>query len=75
MTVIAEGVESFEELAYLLAATRIRYGQGYYFAKPFLLEEIVKTSGAHGDERVSQIGRPALYSRTLSSAPGRGRRG
>jgi EAL domain-containing protein (putative c-di-GMP-specific phosphodiesterase class I) len=29
MTVIAEGVESFEELAYLLGATRIRYAQGY----------------------------------------------
>jgi predicted signal transduction protein with EAL and GGDEF domain len=75
MTVIAEGVESFEELAYLLAATRIRYGQGYYFAKPFLLEEIVKTSGAHGDERVSETGRPAPYSRTLSTARARGRRG
>jgi EAL domain-containing protein (putative c-di-GMP-specific phosphodiesterase class I) len=29
MTVVAEGVESFEELAYLLAATRIRYAQRY----------------------------------------------
>jgi hypothetical protein len=26
--------------------------QGYHFAKPFFLEEIVKTSGARGDERV-----------------------
>jgi diguanylate cyclase (GGDEF)-like protein len=40
MTVVAEGVETFEELAYLQAATRIRYGQGYYFSKPVLLEEM-----------------------------------
>jgi c-di-GMP phosphodiesterase Gmr len=38
MVVVAEGVETFEELAYLQAATKIRYGQGYYFAKPVLLE-------------------------------------
>jgi cyclic di-GMP phosphodiesterase Gmr len=38
MVVVAEGIETFEELAYLQAATKIRYGQGYYFAKPILLE-------------------------------------
>ena len=43
MTVIAEGVESFEELAYLQAATRIRYAQGFYFAKPFFLEDFSTT--------------------------------
>ena len=43
MTVIAEGVESFEELAYLHAATRIRYAQGFYFAKPFFLEDFSTT--------------------------------
>src|SRR6202012_4893258 len=40
MTVIAEGIETFEELAYLQAATRIRYAQGYYFPRPILLEEL-----------------------------------
>ena len=41
MTVIAEGVETFEEVAYLQAATRIRFAQGfYYFAKPILLEDL-----------------------------------
>jgi EAL domain-containing protein (putative c-di-GMP-specific phosphodiesterase class I) len=40
MTVVAEGVETGEELAYLQAATRIRYGQGFYFSKPVLLDEI-----------------------------------
>ena len=34
MTVIAEGLESFEELAYLQAATKIRYAQGFYFSRP-----------------------------------------
>jgi len=40
MTVIAEGIETHEELAYLQAATRIRYAQGYYFDKPIFLEEL-----------------------------------
>src|SRR5215212_1037474 len=55
MTVIAEGIETFEELAYLHAATRIRYGQGFYFAKPFFLEDHVLTRRVAG-ERVSQAG-------------------
>lgn len=41
MTVIAEGVETFEEVAYLQAASRIRFAQGFYFAKPIFLEELV----------------------------------
>ena len=57
ISVVAEGVESFEELTYLLAATRIRYAQGYHFAKPFFLDEFVKTSGAHGDERLAAMER------------------
>ena len=44
MTVIAEGIETFEELAYLQAATKIRYAQGYYFSKPIFLEELVSSS-------------------------------
>jgi diguanylate cyclase (GGDEF)-like protein/PAS domain S-box-containing protein len=39
MSIVAEGVETFEELAYLQASTRIRHAQGYYFAKPFFLDE------------------------------------
>ncbi len=41
MTVVAEGIETVEELDYLQSSTRIRYGQGYYFAKPLLLDELV----------------------------------
>jgi diguanylate cyclase (GGDEF)-like protein len=49
MTIVAEGVETFEELAYLQAATRIRHAQGYYFARPLLLEEIASArTTSHG---------------------------
>lgn len=48
MTVIAEGVETYEELAYLQAATNIRYAQGYYFSRPLLLEEFQVRAG-HAD--------------------------
>ena len=40
MTIVAEGVETFEELAYLQAATGIRQVQGFYFAKPFYLQDL-----------------------------------
>jgi c-di-GMP phosphodiesterase Gmr len=39
MSIVAEGVETFEELTYLQTATRIRQAQGFYFSKPFFLEE------------------------------------
>ncbi len=39
MSVIAEGVETFEELLYLKTATHIRYVQGYYYSKPLMLED------------------------------------
>ena len=40
MTIVAEGVETYEELAYLHAATRIRFVQGFYFAKPFYMDKL-----------------------------------
>ncbi len=43
MSIIAEGVETFEELAYLRAATRIRQAQGFYFSKPLYLDELTTT--------------------------------
>ena len=39
MTIVAEGVETVEELAYLTGATRIRHAQGFYFAKPMALDQ------------------------------------
>jgi cyclic di-GMP phosphodiesterase Gmr len=57
MTVVAEGVETFEELAYLHAATRIRYAQGYYFSKPFFLDDFVRANGVTGESRAAAIAR------------------
>jgi len=66
MTVIAEGLETFEELAYLQAATRIRYAQGYYFSKPIFLDDM-KPATAISDNlrwaiqgRSPEPARPAL---------------
>ncbi len=49
MTVVAEGVETFEELAYLLAATNIRYAQGYYFSMPIYLDQLGAETGLIGN--------------------------
>ena len=57
MTMIAEGVETFEEVAYLQAATRIRYAQGYYFAKPIFLEELAPVRRVVGSARSNASGR------------------
>ena len=57
MSMIAEGVETFEEVAYLQAATRIRYAQGFYFAKPIFLEELAPARRVVGMARSSASGR------------------
>ncbi|MBV8823635.1 MAG: EAL domain-containing protein [Hyphomicrobiales bacterium] len=69
MTIVAEGIETFEELAFLQAATRIRYGQGYYFARPFFLEDFAGSRGRLLEDRMSgtirrqEQGREASQSR------------
>jgi sensor c-di-GMP phosphodiesterase-like protein len=74
ISVLAEGVETFEELAYLLGATRIRFAQGYHFAKPFLLEEMARTKAARADERrgaverAKPLGRPATLLRVAQTS-------
>jgi EAL domain-containing protein (putative c-di-GMP-specific phosphodiesterase class I) len=70
MTVIAEGVESFEELAYLQAATKIRYAQGFYFSRPIFLEELRPAAPAYSDARVNLASRAAQYSRPNSLRDG-----
>jgi c-di-GMP phosphodiesterase Gmr len=67
MTVIAEGIETFEELAYLQAATRIRYAQGYYFSKPIFLEDLRPATTAASDARANLSSRPAQESRPTFS--------
>ena len=73
MTVIAEGVESFEELAYLQAATKIRYAQGYYFSQPIFLEDLipaVRLSSA----RITPTNRLHHSARPAPARSGSGRR-
>jgi cyclic di-GMP phosphodiesterase Gmr len=57
MTVIAEGVETFEELAYLQAASKIRYAQGFYFSRPVFLEELKPAVRIFSETRVSSASR------------------
>ena len=74
MTVIAEGVETFEELAYLQAATRIKYAQGFYFSKPVFLEELTTRGRSANDSRAAPVSRPMQESRpAYSRARGLGR--
>jgi len=74
MTVIAEGVETFEELAYLQAATKIRYAQGYYFSKPVFLEELQPQSRVSGDTMHGALSaRPVSDARPARSRAGGGR--
>jgi diguanylate cyclase (GGDEF)-like protein/PAS domain S-box-containing protein len=71
MTVVAEGIETVEELAYLQGATRIRYGQGFYFAKPFFLDDHAKAKHVLRDGLATQAGREyAGHSRGLSARSG-----
>jgi diguanylate cyclase (GGDEF)-like protein len=63
MTVIAEGIETFEELAYLQAATKIRYAQGYYFSRPIFLEELAPAVRIASEARAIEASRPLQESR------------
>jgi diguanylate cyclase (GGDEF)-like protein len=74
MTVIAEGIETFEELAYLQAATRIRYAQGFYFARPIFLEELKLVAPVISEARVATASRPAQENRHSYARPTRYRR-
>jgi diguanylate cyclase (GGDEF)-like protein len=67
MTVIAEGIESFEELAYLQAASKIRYAQGYYFSRPVFLEELRPAGRSVSEERVSPLSRQPQQARPIEA--------
>jgi diguanylate cyclase (GGDEF)-like protein len=74
MTVVAEGIESFEELAYLQAATRIRYAQGFYFSRPIFLEELKPSIPVTSDARTSLASRPPQEGRPAHARAERYRR-
>ena len=71
MTVIAEGIETFEELAYLQAATKIRYAQGFYFSKPIFLEELGMLGRTASSARPASESRPQAESRPAYSRANR----
>lgn len=73
MSVIAEGVETFEELAYLQAATTIRLAQGFYFSKPMLIHEFASAAGRADANRVGEPGRPARDDRQRQTRSRTGR--
>ncbi|MDE2378744.1 EAL domain-containing protein, partial [Bradyrhizobium sp.] len=74
MTVIAEGLESQEALAYLQAATRIRYAQGYYFSRPIFLEELKLATPQSSEARTREASRPQQQNRQAYSRAGGYRR-
>src|SRR5262249_47600548 len=63
MSIIAEGVESLEELTYLRAASRIRYVQGFYFSKPLYLDEVTSTRSGLASGRSVESAREGLEAR------------
>ncbi len=63
MSIVVEGVETFEELTYLRTCTTIRLVQGYYFSKPILLSKISSVSNHH--IRPPLISRPIVEPRSF----------
>jgi diguanylate cyclase (GGDEF)-like protein len=63
MTMIAEGVETFEEAAYLQSASRIRLAQGFYFSKPVFLADLTPARSGVGNSRGFAAGRERSASR------------
>src|SRR3984957_13226278 len=70
MSMVAEGIETYEELAYLQAATRIRYAQGFYFAYPIFLEELKGgVPPVSSETRVSEMSRSVQENRQNYARP------
>ena len=67
---MAEGVETFEELAYLQAATRIRHAQGYYFSKPFFLDDLKHARELDPEVRDLAPARPLARAATVRARAG-----
>jgi len=63
MSIVVEGVETFEELTYLRTCTTIRCAQGYYFSEPILLREISTVTNHR--VRPPSISRPIVETRSL----------
>ena len=70
MSIVAEGVETIEELAYLQEATRIRYAQGFYFCKPFFLDDAAGARNVKAG-RGLEAGRERLETNRFRASRGR----
>lgn len=66
MSVIAEGVETSDEVAFLQAATQIRFAQGFYFCRPLFIDEITGVRRTARHSRGSKMSRDRLVSRSGS---------
>lgn len=66
MTIVVEGVETFEEVAYLQAATRIHLAQGYFFGKPMVLDTVTSVdTGVHDSNRSEKALRGPMATRRV----------
>jgi diguanylate cyclase (GGDEF)-like protein len=68
-TLVAEGVETADELAHLRSATAISVAQGYYFSRPQLLEAFAAAPAGRPPARPAISARPSPEAR--SGAPPR----
>jgi cyclic di-GMP phosphodiesterase Gmr len=72
MSMVAEGVETKEELIYLQTASRIRFAQGFYFSRPVYLDEL-RSENKFGERSIeTRVNEPARTSGRLM-APARSR--
>ncbi len=65
MNIIAEGLETIEELTYLSAATQIRNAQGFFFSKPLSLDQMVSGKTMHAMSRSRPPLRDSMPSRSI----------
>jgi cyclic di-GMP phosphodiesterase Gmr len=70
MSMVAEGVETPEELIYLQTASRIRLAQGYFFSKPIYLDDMrgAPTIGGRTDESRQSSGNGRVTGRMRAPA-------
>jgi cyclic di-GMP phosphodiesterase Gmr len=75
MNMVAEGVETAEELLYLQATSRIRYAQGFYFSKPIYLDDMRAgmTIGGRAQDVRPVAMQDRISGRLRAPAPARGR--
>ena len=62
MRIVVEGVETHEELAYLMAATRIGCAQGFYFSKPVIFATKAATYNDPRETMLPRDGRARIAS-------------